>query len=284
LVKIQTDPKVYAIEPGGVLREIVDQDIAEKIYGKAWAKKVIDLPDVFFDNYVMGKPIATDRDLPNGILYENTSLGKYYYKNNELLQPFESKEAISANHFQLSDAVVGDLAFHQRSKPITGLNKNVFNLVAEPKTDKRDCENKNLKVAVIFLTDQEYTAQEVEKVEKIKKEISSRYNWVTNGLSQIDVSYPTMIFSNDGYLLQKRNDGTTEINNEVINTFYDNNPDDFDFIIIWTNFKIPSENTNEIASFTQITNKFSGLGRYFFDLSFLYGDFGPEFFFEYDYA
>lgn len=274
LVKVTTDPKVYAIEPGGVLREIIDSDIAEKIYGKTWAKKVIDLPDVFFDNYIVGKPIESDRDLPNGILYKNTSLGKYYYKNNELLQPFESTVAILANHFQLSDAISSDLAFHQRLKPITSLNKNVFNLTAEPKTDKRDCENENLKAAVIFLADQEYTSAEVEKVEKIKKEIAERYNWVTNGLSQIDVSYPTIILANDKYLLQKRNDGTTEINNEVVNTFYDNNPDAFDFIIIWTNFKIPSENTNEIASFTQITNRFSGLGRYFFDLSFLYGSSG----------
>lgn len=57
LVKITTDPKVYAVEPGGVLRPIASESIAISLYGSAWASQVIDIPDVFFLNYTIGTSI-----------------------------------------------------------------------------------------------------------------------------------------------------------------------------------------------------------------------------------
>ncbi len=58
LVKITTDPKVYAVAKGGVLRWITDEFTASRLYGVNWNQQVDDVPDAFFVNYSIGAPIA----------------------------------------------------------------------------------------------------------------------------------------------------------------------------------------------------------------------------------
>lgn len=60
LVKITTDPKVYAVEPGGILRWVSTEALAESLYGNDWAKRVVDVPDTFWGNYTVGDPIVMD--------------------------------------------------------------------------------------------------------------------------------------------------------------------------------------------------------------------------------
>jgi len=57
LVKIQTDPKVYAVAGGGVLRWVASEAVAVALYGENWNQMVDDVPDAFFTNYVMGEAI-----------------------------------------------------------------------------------------------------------------------------------------------------------------------------------------------------------------------------------
>jgi hypothetical protein len=57
LVKIQTNPKVYAVDKNGTLRSVITPAIAEKYYGAAWNKNVDDIPDTFFMNYTIGTSI-----------------------------------------------------------------------------------------------------------------------------------------------------------------------------------------------------------------------------------
>jgi hypothetical protein len=57
LVKIQTDPHVYAVDLNGTLRLMTTPPIAEKYYGKDWNKRVEDIPDAFFTNYKIGDAI-----------------------------------------------------------------------------------------------------------------------------------------------------------------------------------------------------------------------------------
>lgn len=57
LVKLQTDPKVYAVDNGGVLRWVSSPDVAESVYGPDWRKMIDDLPDSFFFNYTIGEEI-----------------------------------------------------------------------------------------------------------------------------------------------------------------------------------------------------------------------------------
>lgn len=62
LVKITTDPKVYAVGAGGTLRAIASEAVAKLIFGDNWNKQIDDIPDAFFVNYKMGEPIDSNDD------------------------------------------------------------------------------------------------------------------------------------------------------------------------------------------------------------------------------
>lgn len=59
LLKIQTDPKVYAVSNNGVIRWVKTENIAKQLYGDKWNLLVDDVPDTFFANYIVGTPIET---------------------------------------------------------------------------------------------------------------------------------------------------------------------------------------------------------------------------------
>ncbi len=65
LVKIQTDPKVYAVSRYGVLRWIANEQVATALYGSNWNTKVHDIADTFFINYRIGTDVmqANEYDL-----------------------------------------------------------------------------------------------------------------------------------------------------------------------------------------------------------------------------
>lgn len=58
LIKIQSDPKVYAVAPGGVLRWIETEQAAKDLYGMDWSKLVDDVDVSLFVNYSIGEPLA----------------------------------------------------------------------------------------------------------------------------------------------------------------------------------------------------------------------------------
>ena len=58
LVKITSDPRVYAVDAGGVLHAISSEAVATQLYGSAWNKSVDDIPDAFFVNYRLGSDIT----------------------------------------------------------------------------------------------------------------------------------------------------------------------------------------------------------------------------------
>jgi hypothetical protein len=58
LVKITTDPKVYAVDRGGTLRWLQTSEVAAKHFGAGWATLVEDVPDTFFMDYKVGNPIT----------------------------------------------------------------------------------------------------------------------------------------------------------------------------------------------------------------------------------
>lgn len=60
LVKLQTDPKVYAVDEGGVLRWVKSEAAARALYGDRWNRFVDDLSDAFFVDYSFGDAIEND--------------------------------------------------------------------------------------------------------------------------------------------------------------------------------------------------------------------------------
>ena len=57
MVKITTDPKVYAVDKGGSLRWVESEAIATSLYGATWNTKIDDVSDAFV-NYVVGASIS----------------------------------------------------------------------------------------------------------------------------------------------------------------------------------------------------------------------------------
>ncbi len=62
LVKVTTDPKVYAIAKGGALRHVSSESLARALFGSNWMTQVQDIPDAFFTNYMLGTAIDTAND------------------------------------------------------------------------------------------------------------------------------------------------------------------------------------------------------------------------------
>ena len=62
LVKVTTDPKVYAIGRNGILRWVQTEDIARQLFGTLWAQQVDDLPDAFFTNYHIDAAVTSSAD------------------------------------------------------------------------------------------------------------------------------------------------------------------------------------------------------------------------------
>ena len=62
LVKINTDPRTYAVAKGGVLRHVTSESLASQLYGADWRSDIHDIPDTYFTNYTVGAPIYNESD------------------------------------------------------------------------------------------------------------------------------------------------------------------------------------------------------------------------------
>ncbi len=62
LVKIQSDPKVYAVGVGGALRWVSSETVAKQLFGDNWAKQVDDVDVSNFVSYKSGDPIQGASD------------------------------------------------------------------------------------------------------------------------------------------------------------------------------------------------------------------------------
>lgn len=58
MVKIESDPKVYVVDRGGLRRAIPSEAVATALYGATWNKMIDDVADSFFSNYQEGAPMV----------------------------------------------------------------------------------------------------------------------------------------------------------------------------------------------------------------------------------
>lgn len=62
MLKINSDPKTYAVDEGGTLRWVQTEAAAVGLYGANWNKMIDDVPDAFFSNYKLGSDIEVAAD------------------------------------------------------------------------------------------------------------------------------------------------------------------------------------------------------------------------------
>ncbi len=57
MIKLQTSPRTYVVDRGGILREIPDEAAAAAMYGPKWNTLIDDISDAFFPLYRLGEPV-----------------------------------------------------------------------------------------------------------------------------------------------------------------------------------------------------------------------------------
>lgn len=131
LVKIVSDPKVYAVEPGGVLRHIVDEAAARALYGPDWNQRIVDVADAFFANYNINVIEVAAAAYPAGSLvrFENGQ-DIYYVAEDGRARPFADMGAFNANHFRESFVIVSDKALPPPGPAITGQEQALVDITA----------------------------------------------------------------------------------------------------------------------------------------------------------
>ena len=139
LVKITTDPKVYAVEPGGELRWIASETAAETLFGSDWIYRVVDVPDYFIDNYkVNSKNYSdkTDADVEatklDGTAYPAGSLIKtadsadiYYVAADGTARKIADEAAMSENRFENANVITTTLAIPTAGADIAGAESDL---------------------------------------------------------------------------------------------------------------------------------------------------------------
>ncbi len=277
LITTPTTPDVYAVEQGGVLRKIVSEEVARAIYGDDWNALVVELPEVFFSDYLQGEDVRYAYPVPDNLVYHVAEMDMYYYKDNGVLQPFASEADVYANGFLSQHIIEGRLNYLTRETPLKGYSAWLNYPAALPITSTADCRNDELKAAFIYLSNTDNVTvfnQNVATLQHLQSKVEDRYTWATDGFSSIDTSYPLVTADVTEYTTLLRNDGLLAVKSELINIFYDAHPDEFDFIFVWTDFAIPQVVEGEIAHFTSVSNHVRGIGRTVFDSSAKFGSSG----------
>jgi len=110
LVKITTDPKVYAVEPNGTLKWVPSEATAAALYGANWATKVIDVSDAFFTNYTVSTVQVSATAYPTGSLVKfGTSADVYYINADGTASKVATEAAFLANRFKWADVITSTL-------------------------------------------------------------------------------------------------------------------------------------------------------------------------------
>ena len=129
LVKIRTNPNVYAVEPGGMLRRITSESQASSLYGADWAKRVSDVEDSFFFSYKTGSDLATGA-IPAGTLVKNASGADIMYFDGSNYRKIASMDALNANRFQVDYVITAPSTVTASGTEISTSESTIVNIEA----------------------------------------------------------------------------------------------------------------------------------------------------------
>jgi len=129
LVKITTDPKVYAVSDScGMLHWVTTEAIATSLYGSNWAQRVVDVPDSFFGDYQVGSAISTAVH-PDGQLITYSGDSNTYIVVGGQKRKLTSA-GISANNLNVANAVPTTITYSNGSD-VTGYEASLGKLACE---------------------------------------------------------------------------------------------------------------------------------------------------------
>jgi hypothetical protein len=121
LVKITTNPKVYAVISGGTLLGIPDEATASTLFGSMWNKRIIDVSDAFFTNYKISSNVVSATAYPQGSLVKFGTSGDVYYINaDSTASKIANEAAFTANRFKWADVITATISKPTEGAQITG--------------------------------------------------------------------------------------------------------------------------------------------------------------------
>ncbi len=131
LIKITTDPKVYAVEKGGILRWIDSEATAKALYGNNWASLIDDMPDAFFagnynsSNAVSNKITTTH---PAGTLIKYANSNSIYYVVGNGSKRLVTEAGFTANKFNEDFVIenVADTVSYTNGTDVTAMEADLF--------------------------------------------------------------------------------------------------------------------------------------------------------------
>jgi hypothetical protein len=121
LVKITTNPKVYAVTAGGTLVGVPDEATALTLFGANWNKRIIDISDAFFTNYKTSAATVSATAYPQGSLVKfGTSADVYLINADGTASKIASEAALTANRLKMADVITATIAMPTTGAAISG--------------------------------------------------------------------------------------------------------------------------------------------------------------------
>lgn len=130
MVKIQTDPKTYAVSHDGVLHWVESEAVASALYGANWNQRIWDVPDSFFPNYTVGSSLSSPVHA-DGTLIKYSSSPDIYVMAGGMKRKFASEATFAANGYKMSDVVTTTIAYPDGSD-VTGREGRLADVIYIP--------------------------------------------------------------------------------------------------------------------------------------------------------
>jgi hypothetical protein len=97
-IKVQSDPKVYAVARNGAIHWIESESVATGLAGSDWNKRIVDVADVFFANYTPSTSLMTAKAY-EGMVYAKNGANYLVWDGKSNMV---SSDAMTANRFNSS--------------------------------------------------------------------------------------------------------------------------------------------------------------------------------------
>lgn len=153
LVKITTDPKVYAVSAHGTLHWITSETLANQLYGANWNQMIDDVSDAFFTNYTYGADI-TSAVHPDGAQIKYAGSSNIYVIEGGKKRLIADAAAYSANRFNSAFVlnIADTITYETAATPLTTAETLYTDVAQLGTSTTTPVTNGNLNVTVASTT------------------------------------------------------------------------------------------------------------------------------------
>ncbi|HBA36885.1 TPA: hypothetical protein DCZ15_03350 [Candidatus Falkowbacteria bacterium] len=151
LVKITTDPSVYAVETNGTLRKIQSEAQAAALYGTNWNTKIVDVPDAFFTNYNVGSVLPSGQ-YSIGSLIKNAGASEIFYYDGTSYRKITNEAAFNANRFNMANVLTASTTVSGTGTEISAVETGLVNVSQGASTPDAVITGSGLMVSLSSMT------------------------------------------------------------------------------------------------------------------------------------